>query len=63
MLTTAKSGCTIYTGILYLHNGFVLSKKTVVRAVVSSKSLNSKETEYIAEDFKAEMTHPLFGVT
>ena len=37
VLTTAKSRCTIYTGVLYLHNGFVRSKKKRVREVLSSK--------------------------
>ena len=37
VLTTAKSRYTIYTGVLYLHNGFVRSKKKRVREVLSSK--------------------------
>ena len=57
MLTTAKSRCTIYTGVLYLHNGFVRSKKKEF-----VKSFPLKETEYIAEDFKAEIAHTLFDV-
>ena len=61
MLTTATSGCTIYSGILYLHNGFVRSRKRV-RKVLCSTLLNPKEKEYIAEDFIAELAHPLFDV-
>ena len=58
MLTTAKSRCTIYTGVLYLHNGLVRSKKKKEFL----KSFPLKETEYIAEDFKAEIAHTLYDV-
>lgn len=46
-----------FTGVLYLHNGFVRSKKKEFM-----KSFLLKETEYIGEDFKAEIAHTLFDV-
>ena len=37
-------------------------QKKRVREVLSSTLLNPKETEYIVEDFKGEIAHPLFDV-
>ena len=37
-------------------------QKKRVGKVLSSTLLNLKETEYIAEDFNAELAHPLFDV-
>ena len=61
MLTTVTSGCTIYTGVLYLHNGLMRSKKRGHK-VLSSTLLDPKEKECIAEDFNAELAHLLFDV-
>ena len=57
MMTILKMRYTIFTGVLYLHNGFVQSKQRFGE-FLSSTLLNPKETEYKAEDINAEFAHP-----
>ena len=56
MMTILKMRYTIFTGVLYLHNGFVQSKQRFGE-FLSSTLLNPKETEYKAEDINAELAH------
>ena len=56
-MTILKMRYTIFSGLLYLHNGFVQSKQRFGE-FLSSTLLNPKETEYKAEDINAEFAHP-----